>query len=48
MLTTWVSTGGTHDDDDTHTQAFIDLPWVFKMTSLSLGGSLNVIQKVRL
>ena len=35
MLTTWVSTGGAHHDDDGHTQALIALTWVIKMKSLS-------------
>ena len=48
MLTTWVSTGGTHHNDDCHTQAFIALPWVIKMKSFSYGESLNVVQKVKL
>ena len=42
MLTTWVSTGGAHHDDDGHTQALIALTWVIKMKSLSWGESLNV------
>ena len=40
--------GGTHHDDNGHTQALIALIWVIKMRSLSQGESLNVVHKVRL
>ena len=48
MLTTWVSKGGTHHDDDGNTQAFIALTWVIITKLLSQGESLDVVQKVSL
>ena len=48
MLTTWVSTGGMHCDDDGHTQGRITLTYVIKMKSLSFRESLNVVKKIRL